>query len=268
MKKQLLMLVASAIATFTFNPLFARGSEPVQGDGELLVGKMQQHTSPVEPSFGSSSSFCETMPMLGFDTDNDDVSLADYNMLIKGRRGRFGSNRFACALLLDYNFNKIGAGVRFAYNFTDLLRFCFDGSYYFYDVPSRRFNTLSSTGEKGTDGWGRRFDINPTLNFVFGDGDFHFYLIGGLYFSYGYQQLVNAVKEFSYAFDGDATGRYINGEWYYYTDELVPSIGIGVVGGCGIEYQINDSFRLSFEQELSVGLMTSWMSKLGFAYCF
>lgn len=172
-------------------------------------------------------------------------------------------NKFAVAPLLAYNGNKLGAGLRFSYDFTDVLRFCLDGNYYFYTTPTRRFLTITQTGEKGTEAWGRMFDVNPNLNFVYGNGNFHFYVIAGLYFSIGYSQIINELD----GLDG-SQGVYINKQYYYYKEKLDYGVGIGINGGCGIEFQITDGFRLFFDQQLSLGLMTAWMAKLGGAFCF
>ena len=173
------------------------------------------------------------------------------------------ANRFAFSLQLPYNYNKMGIGMRFAYNFTDVLRFSLDGDYYFYASPLRTFNVITNTGEKGTMGWGKLMDVNTNLNFVYGEHDFHFYVITGLYFSYGYRELMNDLS----SIEGNNTV-IINHVTYYYKDKLIPSIGLGINGGCGIEYQITDGFRMFFEQQLSLGLMTSWMAKLGASFCF
>lgn len=198
------------------------------------------------------------------------------------KRGR--SNDFAIGVHLAYNPNKFGAGFRFSYNFTDILRFAFDGDYYFHTNELRKFNVITLAGEKGEKYWGRLFDFNPNLNFVFGDGNFHFYLIGGLYFCYGYHEGANALNELtsydiysdgvSYTVDAEGNKWYDtyvemkNGDIYYIDEKLVPGIGVGVNAGCGVEFQVTDELRLNFEQQLSLGLMTSWMAKLGVAYCF
>ena len=116
-------------------------------------------------------------------------------------------NRFAVAPQLAYNGNKLGAGLRFSYDFTDILRFSLDGDYYFYTTPTRRFRTITQSGEIGTEAWGRMIDVNPNLNFVFGNGDFHFYVIAGVFFSIGYSQVINTLDSFD-----DSQGVSINNQ--------------------------------------------------------
>ena len=183
---------------------------------------------------------------------------------ILGMEAQNSSNRFAFSAQLPFNYNKIGIGMRFSYNFTDILRFSLDGDYYFYTRPGRTFNTITNAGVKDKMGWGRMVDVNPNLNFVFGEKNFHFYLITGVYFSYGYRELTNGLVGLA----GGGNYVVIDNEYYYKKESLVPSLGIGFNGGCGIEFQTTDNLRLFFEQQLSLGLMTSWMAKLGASYCF
>ncbi len=186
------------------------------------------------------------------------------------------SNDFAIGFNLAYNPYKLGAGVSFSYNFTDMLRFSLGGDYYFHTSSEREFKTITSSGIKDVKYWGRVFDINPNLNIVFGDGDFHFYLIGGLYLCSGYHETANVLSDsFDLNYTTDAYGNewhdtyvIMDGEIYYFEEELIYAIGLGINAGCGIEYQLSDQLRLGVEQQLSLGLMTSWMAKLGIAYCF
>lgn len=171
-------------------------------------------------------------------------------------------NKIAVAFQMPYNGIKFGAGLRFSYDFTDVLRFSLDGNYYFYTSPNRRFRTITPSGEKGYDVWGRIIDINPNLNFVYGNGDFHFFVITGVYFSIGYSEVFTEIDDIE-----GAHGTYIDNKYYYYTDKLDYTLGLGVNVGCGIEYQINDNFRVFFDQQLALGIMTSWMAKLGCAFC-
>lgn len=143
-------------------------------------------------------------------------------------------NKFAIAPQVAYNGNKLGAGLRLSYDFTDALRFTLDGDYYLY------------TAKGGNSG--RIMDLNPNLNFVFGDGDFHFYIITGIYFAIGQSMLLDELTNLS-------------------GDENFTTLGLGFNLGCGIEYQINESIRVFFEQEAALGLMSSWMPKLGCAFC-
>jgi opacity protein-like surface antigen len=144
-------------------------------------------------------------------------------------------NKFAVAPQLAYNGNKLGAGLRLSYDFTDALRFTIDGDYYFY------------TAKGGYEG--RVMDLNPNLNFVFGNSDFHFYLITGIYFSIGQSMLLDNLTDLS-------------------GDEDPTTLGLGFNVGCGIEYQITENIRAFFEQQACLGLMSSWMPKLGCAFCF
>ena len=183
---------------------------------------------------------------------------------ISGIVAQNSSNRFAFSLQMPYNINKMGVGMRFSYNFTDILRFSLDGDYFFYTKPSRTFNTITEAGVKGKMGWGKMVDANPNLNFVFGKDDFHFYVITGVYFSYGYREFTNGLVGLA----GGGNYVVIDNVYYYKKEQLVPSLGIGFNGGCGIEFQTSNSFRLFFEQQLSLGLMTSWMAKMGASFCF
>ena len=186
--------------------------------------------------------------------------------MMAGNHKTVSNNRKAAfSLQLPYNFYKLGIGARFAYDFTDALRFTLDGDYYYYNNPARRFHTINSAGETGTMGWGKIWDVNPNLNFVYGENDFHFYLIFGIYFSYGYKESANTIVNI---LEDGGNAEEINHETYYYKDKLISSVGVGLNGGCGIEFQVSDSFRWFFEQHLSLGLMTSWMAKLGISYCF
>lgn len=143
-------------------------------------------------------------------------------------------NKFAVAPQLAYNGHKLGAGLRLSYDFTDILRFTLDGNYYFYQSKGGYYS-------------GRIWDINPNLNFVFGNGDFHFYAIAGLYLSYGRSLL------FDVAYEGE---------------EYDPEPGFGINIGFGLEYQINDNYRVFIDNQVGLGIMTSWMPKLGCAFCF
>lgn len=138
-------------------------------------------------------------------------------------------NKFAVAFQMPYNGNKLGAGLRFSYDFTDLLRFSVDADGYFYTVKGGFI--------------GRVMDLNPNLNFIFGNGDFHFYLIAGAYFTMGHSIFLEVV-----------------------TNSM--GFGLGLNAGFGMEYQITESIRVFLEQQASLGLISSWMPKVGCAYCF
>ncbi len=173
-------------------------------------------------------------------------------------------NRFAVSFQIPCNTNKLGAGVKFSYDFTDILRFSVEGNYYFCQW-GRRFNTITYSGVKGHASWGRRFDISPNLNFVFGRNNFHFYIIAGLYFSMGYSETESFIME---EYSDAAVGTFINKEYYYYKEKLPFSIGFGGNIGCGIEYQVNKNFRVFLDQQWSLGIMSAWMGKVGASYCF
>ena len=51
-------------------------------------------------------------------------------------------------------------------------------------------------------------------------------------------------------------------------DENSMTVGLGFNVGCGIEYQITEKIRAFFEQQACLGLMSSWMPKMGCAFCF
>ena len=177
--------------------------------------------------------------------------------------------RFAVSIQI-VNANKMGVGVKFSYDFTDILRFSIDGNYYFYQW-GRRFNTITEAGVKGHDSWGRRFDINPNLNFVFGRKNFHFYVITGFYFSMGNSKTGSVLEDIGSVIwddESSAPGVYIDREYYYYKEKLPIAIGFGFNAGCGIEYQINKSCRIYLDQHWAIGFQSAWMGELGFSYCF
>lgn len=169
------------------------------------------------------------------------------------------ANKHALSLQVPFNGNKAGLGLRFSYDFTKVLRFTIDGDYYFYSSDNRKFYTISSSGALGYGYYGRQWDVNINLNFVFGEKDFHFYLITGLYYATGFHDLNRIV---------DDNGVIINHQIYYYEDRVEYGPGFGVNLGCGIEYQCSDKIRIFVDQQLGVGILTSWMAKLGCAYCF
>lgn len=188
----------------------------------------------------------------------------------KKRRRGGGDNRFGIGLQVPYNFNKIGVGANLTYQFTDILRFYLGADYYLFALNSgRRFNTINNAEKKGTSFWGTHLDINPNLNFVFGDGDFHFVLISGVYFSVGRHVLSSGAGSIlGTALGEDEKVVYIDGEEYFNTDKIPYDGGFGLNLGCGIEYMISDQIRVSLDQQLSLGIMTHWMTHLGVAYCF
>ena len=139
-------------------------------------------------------------------------------------------------------FNTAGLGLRFAYNFTDLLRFTLDNDYYFIHRNSRRPGEI--------------IDANLNLNFVFGKGDFHFYLLlGGGFVRYCEKKKNNDVP--------DTYNKY------YYNDYRINL-------GCGIEYQFTNNIRGYFEPALTTSIenlfwytgLSIVTTKLGASYCF
>ena len=171
-------------------------------------------------------------------------------------------NRHAFTLQMPFNNNKVGVGLKYSYDFTKILRFNLESNYYFGLGDNRKFNTITTSGEKGYNYWGRHFDFDVNLNFVFGDGNFHFYLITGLYVSVGYKEAHQAIN--------GQPGITLGNTFYYYKDEVekVYGVGLGVNLGFGIEYQISEKIRVSLDQQLAAGGLISWMARVGVSYCF
>ena len=133
---------------------------------------------------------------------------------------------------------KMGIGARFTYDFTKMLRISVDADYYLLKPVDTKIEDL-----------GEQWDANFNFNFVFGERDFHIYFLvgGGL----------------TYFVDYD--------NWYYGVDKSF----LGMVNlGLGIEYQLNEKFRLYYEPALTVSIgslyiYNQWyMCKLGLSYCF
>lgn len=183
----------------------------------------------------------------------------------------FDAPKHAFAIQMPFNGNKFGLGLRYSYDFTKICRFSLDCSYYFYTAPERKFKTITRSGVKGEKPWGRTFDFNPNVNFVFGNGNFHFYMITGFYISFGYSELDAAVHEVSEIFgEGFIWQDPDTGEEYYYEDRLddLSDAGFGVNLGFGIEVQATERIRWFLEQHLALGLMTSFMPMMGLSICF
>ena len=198
------------------------------------------------PTMNAQDSYLSNDKMVLIQTEQDVTSSS-----IKTEK-----NKLAVALQVPYNINKLGIGVRFSYDFTDILRFSFDGNYYYFSSASS-FHKINSMGDiVGKSMWGRTFDFNANLNFVFGDKNFHFYLITGLYLSNGYPERQSLLYDIAPDYH------------HAYADEVFREWGFGVNLGCGIEYQINDSYRVFLDQQLAIGLQMSWMPKVGVAFCF
>ncbi len=174
-------------------------------------------------------------------------------------------NKLSLGVQGAFNFNKTGVGARFGYDFTDILRFTVDGTYYL--TAKNSMNVFQGTQVIETLNKGRLWDANVNLNFVFGEKNFHFYLISGLGFTYGYK--FGFVDDFGHNIY-NANGTYVG---YGITEDEMDKchrIGVSLNAGCGIEWQITPAIRWNLEQSLNIGLpsLTTWMCKTGIAYCF
>lgn len=156
-------------------------------------------------------------------------------------------------IMVSYDYSlKMGIGARFTYDFTKMLRISIDADYYLlkpdaynninWYFPSLVAITMMDLGEQ--------WDANFNFNFVFGEHDFHIYFLvgGGL----------------TYFVDYD--------DW----DESEYKAFLGMANlGLGVEYQLNEKFRLYYEPALTVTIgsglsdyMQWYMCKLGLSYCF
>ena len=147
-------------------------------------------------------------------------------------RPKYRSNnagKFSIGGQVDYNLFRFGVGVKFSYDFTDILRFVFQGDYFIFSTRPINGDGVSCFFT------GRQFDMSPAMNFVFGKNDFHFYIIAGLAVGWGYSWTLNI-----YADD-------LNKDGIYDRNELDPNWSFGLRAGVGIEYQITDSFRMYAE---------------------
>ena len=193
--------------------------------------------------------------------------------------------KHAVSVQMPFNPRKVGIGARYAYNFTDILRFSVDADWYFYTTPKGCMKTITpDLTKKGTTQWGRQLDINANVNLVFGDGNFNFYLIVGFYGSLGHSKIDKLIKEMYSAIvtdGGDESDDDLepsdsniyhddDGEAYIYTNKVKNyyTSGFGVNAGFGLELQTSDHSRFFIEQQVSIGLMTTWMPKFGWSWCF
>lgn len=192
--------------------------------------------------------------------------------------------KHAVSVQMPINPRKMGIGARFSYNFTSILRFTVDADWYCITFPKGRMKTITRDLTKtGTTPWGRQFDINANANLVFGDGNFNFYLIVGFYSSMGYSKTGKLVKDLYTSLVSNGSDDYYDtedydgniyydeeGNSYIYTDRVSKyySQGIGINAGFGAELQTSERSRFFIEQQVSLGLMTAWMPKLGWSYCF
>ncbi|MCQ2326895.1 MAG: hypothetical protein MJZ71_04965 [Bacteroidales bacterium] len=175
-------------------------------------------------------------------------------------------NDFSVGLQGAFNFLQNGIGARFGYDMTDILRFTVDGTYYF--SGSNYVDVFKDNGKSGTLHSGRLWDINSNLNFVFRKNSFHFYLIGGIGFAYGYR--FNGLFSENEGDVYDSNGNYLGYGIHNYDVKECQRIGVSLNAGCGIEWQITSAFRWNLEQTLQIGIpsLTSWIFKTGVAYCF
>ena len=168
-----------------------------------------------------------------------------------------------------FNPNKTGVGVRLGFDFTEILRFTIDGTYYL--SAKKTMDVFQGETITRTLNQGRLWDGNINLNFVFGRNNFHFYLISGLGITYGYKfnGITDAMGGYAYEHT-DANGNVIG----YGIDENQVTdairVGVSLNGGFGIEWQIVPAIRWNLEQTVNIGLpsLSTWMCKTGLAYCF
>lgn len=168
-----------------------------------------------------------------------------------------------------FNPNKTGVGVRLGFDFTEILRFTLDGTYYL--TAKKTMDVFQGETITRTLNQGRLWDGNINLNFVFGRNNFHFYLITGLGITYGYKfnGLTDALGGFAYDHT-DANGNSIG---YGIDEDHVTEamrFGVSLNGGFGIEWQIVPALRWNLEQTVNIGIpsLTTWMCKTGLAFCF
>ena len=198
--------------------------------------------------------------------------------MVWGMTANAQNGPFGFGLQVASNVNKVGLGAKFSYDFTKMCRFTVDGTYYLYNTSKGKtvYETtggsfwdathyISSNTPSYTVYGGRQFDVNANLNIVFGERDFHFYLLTGLAFAYGRPALNGAFSAHDHT---DEFGNRM--EYGIDADQVHNVFGIGLNLGCGIEYQITDAIRANFEQMLDISLpnLTAWMAKLGVSYCF
>jgi hypothetical protein len=200
---------------------------------------------------------------------------------IEFKNKKFNVPKHAVSVQMPLNSRKIGIGARYAYQFTDILRFTVDTDWYYYTFPKGRVNTITrDLSTISTANWGRQFDLNANVNLVFGDGNFNFYLIVGFYTSVGHSRIDKFIVDMFGAINGDGDVDYDDGidniyyddegEAYIYTDRIDQfyTYGIGVNAGFGVELQTSERSRFFIEQQAAIGLMMVWMPKLGWSYCF
>lgn len=179
-------------------------------------------------------------------------------------------NKKAIGVQTAFTSKRAGIGIKYGYNFTDMLRFAFESNYYLsskesYDVYDESYKKIGKVMD------GRLWDFNSNLNFVFGDKNFHFYLIGGIGFAYGHK-FSRLTNEFTNEIGSvyDDKGNYV-GYGILEDDVLLHKrFGIALNSGCGIEWQITPAIRWHLENtfELALPSLSAWRVKTGLSYCF
>ena len=91
------------------------------------------------------------------------------------------NNKHSVGIETSYNFLKAGIGARYGYDFTNILRFTIDGTYYL--TSSRPLDVYKGTSKTRTLRNGRLWESNANINLVFGEKRFHFYLLTGIGFA-------------------------------------------------------------------------------------
>lgn len=191
----------------------------------------------------------------------------------------FAGMGFNCAFAQDkdvsigvqgaFNPNKTGVGVRVGFDFTEILRFTIDGTYYL--TAKKTIDVFQGETISRTLNNGRLWDGNINLNFVFGRKKVNFYLISGIGITYGYK--INGISEAigGVAYDHtDANGNVLG---YGIDEDDVDDytrFGVSLNAGFGIEWQIVPAIRWNLEQTVNWGLpsLSTWMCKTGLVYCF
>ena len=174
-----------------------------------------------------------------------------------------GAGKFSIGGQVDYNIFRFGVGVKFSYDFTEILRFVFQGDYFIFSCNEGKFVNYTGEAKDRFLFYGRQFDMSPAMNFVFGKNDFHFYIIAGLAVGWGYSLTFNEL-----GWDGVED---LNYKGRYDRDELISNWSFGLRAGIGMEYQINDACRVYAElpADLVFPLSNSGaMFRIGASYCF
>lgn len=193
-------------------------------------------------------------------------------------QSRAPENPFAVGLSLNTTLNKFGAGARFSYNFTPMVRLVGDINYYPWGPNSTKVfdlgeeshsiigtHTIPASTPYSTIYSGRYIDVNTNVNILFGKRNFHFYLIGGLGYVYGIQHTTALSHQHIAEVTGDTLGSGIDLQTLKYAH----TIGINL--GTGFEYQLKPSWRIYLELQGSVChklILNAATLKLGASFCF